>query len=47
MEEFEILTNVLLSNCENKAQLQEVYVLLTKEIDKLTLKRQKELEGGI
>ena len=47
MEEFEILTNVLLSNCGNKEELQEVYIMLTKEIEKLTNKRQKELERGI
>ena len=47
MEEFEILTNVLLSNCKDKRELEDCYILLREELEKLTKNREKELERVI
>ena len=47
MEDFEILTNVLLSNCSNKQELQEGYILLKEKLEELTKNREKELERVI
>lgn len=47
MEEFEILTNVLLSNCKDKRELEGCYILLREELEKLTKNREKELERVI
>lgn len=44
MEDLEILINVLLSNCRNKQELQEGYIVLKEKLEELTKNREKELE---
>ena len=46
-DDIEILTESILSNCRNLDELQELYIKLQNSLDKITFKRQKDLEGGI